>query len=121
MTSPTFDTEAEFDKAVNKLASEFGWFSMRITKANIRGRPITATVIAGFDWKVTAWPDRVFWSERGGLLFRELKLDDGRFKPNQELVLETLQTAGADAAVWRPRDWDTDIVPTLTHQRKATA
>lgn len=44
---------------------------------------------------------------RGGrVVFRELKREKGRVSPHQKVWLEALATAGADAAVWRPSDWE---------------
>jgi hypothetical protein len=40
------------------------------------------------------------------VLFRELKSDDGRVRPEQERWLDALTAAAADAGVWRPRDLD---------------
>jgi len=39
------------------------------------------------------------------VLFRELKTDAGRLTPQQAQVLDELAAAGADAGVWRPRDF----------------
>ena len=40
----------------------------------------------------------------GGVLFRELKTDTGRIRPEQATWLSRLQLAGADADIWRPAD-----------------
>lgn len=41
----------------------------------------------------------------GGVLFRELKTDTGRVDPEQRKWLADLDGAGADAGIWRPRDF----------------
>lgn len=50
------------------------------------------------------WPDLVIVGPRG-VLFRELKADRGRVKPEQWEWIEALKLAGQDAGVWRPVDW----------------
>lgn len=50
------------------------------------------------------WPDLVIVGPRG-VLFRELKADRGRVKPEQWEWIEALKLAGQDAGVWRPADW----------------
>jgi hypothetical protein len=47
------------------------------------------------DWTITA---------PGGLLFRELKRENGKPTKAQQGWLGTLRAAGADADVWRPSD-----------------
>lgn len=49
------------------------------------------------------FPDLVIVGSR--MLFRELKADRGRVSADQQLWLDRLAAAGADAAVWRPADW----------------
>jgi hypothetical protein len=49
------------------------------------------------------WPDSVIVGER--VIFRELKSQAGKLTPEQRAVGATLKAAGADWAVWRPRDW----------------
>lgn len=58
------------------------------------------------------FPDLVIVG-RERVLFRELKTDTGRLRADQEVWLARLLAAGADAAVWRPRDWDTLVAPAL--------
>ncbi len=40
-----------------------------------------------------------------GVIFRELKSERGRLTQHQQLWIERLTAAGADADVWRPADW----------------
>lgn len=40
----------------------------------------------------------------GGLLFRELKRQDGKVSPEQAAMHAALAEAGADVATWRPSD-----------------
>ena len=49
------------------------------------------------------FPDLVVCGTQGHL-FRELKSDTGRVRPEQMDWLSRLELAGADAAIWRPTD-----------------
>lgn len=63
------------------------------------------------------FPDLLLVRER--ILFRELKTDakSSKVEPWQQEWLDRLKEGGGDADVWRPRDWDDLIVPTLTTYR----
>ena len=50
------------------------------------------------------FPDLVIVGRRG-VLWRELKTERGRLRPEQEMWLSRLTRAGQDAAVWRPDAW----------------
>lgn len=88
--------EQRFQNQVLRLAKLCGWWTYHTYDAR-RSQP-------GF-------PDLVLVKDR--ILFRELKTDTGRITPEQKHVIELLTTAGADAAVWRPKDWQ-EIESTLT-------
>ena len=52
------------------------------------------------------FPDLVIVGAFGrGAIWRELKTQTGRVRPEQHDVLTRLTAAGCDAAVWRPSDW----------------
>jgi hypothetical protein len=53
---------------------------------------------------VPGFPDLVIVG-KDHMLYRELKTDRGRVSEEQDLWLEALHHVGADAKVWRPRDW----------------
>lgn len=55
------------------------------------------------------WPDLVIAGERG-VLFRELKTEDGSTAAEQDMWLWLLHHAGLDAAVWRPADWHAGLI-----------
>jgi hypothetical protein len=92
-------TEDQLLRTVLEMARLFG-----ITTAHFRpalsqsGRWHTA--VAG-DGK--GFPDLVLVGS-GGILFRELKTDKGRLKPEQVTWLRILKAAPADAEIWRPAD-----------------
>lgn len=83
-------TEREFMAAVVQLARASGWLVYH-TFDSRRSQP-------GF-------PDLVLVRER--VMFRELKVRDGKLSLEQRTWLARLRSAGADAAVWRERDWAT--------------
>jgi len=56
------------------------------------------------------FPDLVLVRDR--VLYRELKAATGRVSAEQQVWLDRLERAGADAAVWRPGDIDA-VVATL--------
>lgn len=87
--------EKEFQAKVVRLAHILGWATYH-TYDSRRSNP-------GF-------PDLVLVRDR--VLFRELKTNTGELSSKQEGWMEKLTGAGADFAVWRPRDWD-EIVDTL--------
>ncbi len=89
---PTFRTEKAFMAAVVALARRHGWWPFHVHDSR-RSAP--------------GLPDLILVRER--VLFRELKLDRGRLTADQTACLTRLLAAGADADVWRPRDWPTIV------------
>ena len=90
--------EAMLQKGVLDCARVFGW-----TVAHFR----PAQTSQGWRTPVAAdgkgFPDLVLVRER--VLFRELKGNRGRIRPEQAVWLAVLRDAGADVAVWTPDDW----------------
>lgn len=81
-------TEAQLQANVRKLSDAYGWRSYHTHRSD-RSDP-------GF-------PDLVL--VRGPVvLWRELKTQRGRVRPEQQQWLEALVGAGQDAAIWRPED-----------------
>lgn len=90
-------TEAAFQDVVVQLAKVCGWATYHTFDSRRSD--------AGF-------PDLVLVRER--LLFRELKARRGRMTEEQQEWGRLLLHAGANWAVWRPEDFESLIVPTLT-------
>lgn len=81
-------TEAELLRAVRDLAQGLGW----ITYHTLRSKGSEG----GFPDLVLVRGDRV--------VYRELKSATGKLTAEQEVWLDALAAAGADAGVWRPVD-----------------
>lgn len=93
-------TEKEFQAQVIALAQLCGWRVAHFRPAqNARGdwRTPVAGDGAGF-------PDLVLVRDR--VLFVELKTNTGKLAPAQVTWSTTLQAAGAEHHIWRPRDWN---------------
>jgi len=92
---------------VTSLAERMHWDWVHFRPAQTEQgwrTPVSGTLGKGY-------PDLLL-CKAGRLLFRELKSDTGRISDEQRAVLDTLREAGADACVWRPRDWD-EVVEVL--------
>ena len=83
-------TEDEFKDQVKALSKICGWLYYHTYDSRRSD--------AGF-------PD-VTIARCGVLLFRELKTDTGRVSTSQQAWLNAINSAGGNAKVWRPRDWD---------------
>ena len=101
LVKPPKQTEAAFQRQVIRLARMTGWRTAAFRPAmNQRG-----------DWRTPVqgdgkgWPDLVL-VKGDRILFRELKTAAGQLSPEQREWRDTLVAAGADWALWRPRDWD---------------
>lgn len=58
------------------------------------------------------FPDLVIVG-RTHTIWRELKTDKGKLRPDQEKWITALQATGQDVSVWRPRDWTNTVLPQL--------
>jgi hypothetical protein len=81
-------TEADLLRAVTDLAR---WLGLRYFHDNDSRRNR-----AGF-------PDLVV-AGQGGFIFRELKAEKGRLRPEQLDWISRLDQGGADVGIWRPSD-----------------
>lgn len=82
-------TEAQLQNHVQQLLDAGGWTWHHETDSRKSK--------AGF-------PDLVMVHPQHGVLWRELKTEKGRLRPDQTRWLDSLHSAGEDADVWRPRD-----------------
>jgi len=99
-------SEAEWQQQVIDLAHLYGWRIAHFRPAqNARGDWRTPVAADG-----KGFPDLVLTRDR--LLFVELKSETGRLTREQRHWLDALQAAGAEVAVWKPRDFDT-VLDTL--------
>jgi len=105
-------TEAEFQSQVVLVAKLHGWLVAHFGSSES----------ADGSWRTTTrfdargWPDLVLAHPDHGILFRELKTDNGTLSKAQIEWLDLLYTAGGDSAVWRPKDW-----PKIVAQLKGKA
>lgn len=92
--------EKVFQAQVIDMARMTGWHVAHFRPAmDSKGRWKTAVAADG-----AGFPDLVL--VRGSrLLFRELKAEDGKLRPEQVAWGEALCAAGVDWGVWRPSDW----------------
>jgi hypothetical protein len=106
-------TEDQLLETVLDLAATCGWMRAHFRPAQTgRGwrTPVSGDG-AGFPDLILVPP------QPGRVLWRELKSNTGRLRPQQEAWGNRLLAVGEDWAVWRPADWDSRIVPTLTFGR----
>jgi len=93
-------TEAQLQRQVLDLARLTGWRTAHFRTAQT-ARGAYVTPVAG-DGK--GFPDLVL-VKGDRVLYRELKRDGAYLEPDQKLWRDALQAAGADYAIWRPKDW----------------
>ena len=84
---------------VTAAANHHGWRSYH-THDSRRSQP-------GFPDLLLIHPTRQL------ILYRELKTQTGRVRPEQTAFLADLTAAGADVAIWRPLDWFNLTIPNL--------
>ena len=97
-------TEAELQERVVEAAKQLGWWVFHDYDARMNK--------AGF-------PDLLMIHPEHGMLWRELKRQNGKATVDQAFVIDMILRAGGDAAVWRPMDWlDGTVEETLTGNLK---
>lgn len=102
-------TEAEFQTQVISLARMYGW-KIQHSRAVQTASGRWMTPIAGD----AGFPDLVLvksnydhnekWHGRGGIIYAELKTNIGKIQPHQLSWIDSLELAGAECYVWRPKD-----------------
>jgi hypothetical protein len=103
MTFKLEQSEAEFQVAVQELATAYGWRWIHIQPgASSNGywrTPVTGQLGKGFPDLLLVKGDR--------MVAAELKAQRGKLEPSQEFVLGVLGEVGfVEVYVWRPDDWD---------------
>ena len=93
--------ESYFQSQVILLARLHGWLVMHTRAVEIRPG-VWKTPLQGH----AGFPDLVLAHKTRGVIFAELKSDMGRLSDKQELWLQTLNDAGMEHHVWRPKDID---------------
>jgi hypothetical protein len=92
-------SEEDFQEVIVGLATTFRWLSWHDNDSRRNDGGL---------------PDLIIIRER--VLWRELKAERGKLKPEQAAWGQRLLRCGQDWGIWRPSDWLTEIVPTLTAQ-----
>lgn len=110
-------TEAQFQRSVTSLAKATGWAYWHVSDArrSSGGRITGDKAVAGLTDLVMAHPTR-------GVVFAELKRQDGKIRDSQRKAFAVLGPAALASRnvrvhVWRPADYDDIVVPLLTTGR----
>ncbi|WIX75984.1 hypothetical protein QRX50_31490 [Amycolatopsis carbonis] len=102
-------TEDQFQDRVMKTAKAYGWMVVHFRKA-MRQSGKYSTPVQGDNGS----PDLLL-ARNGVVLWAELKSDTGRLSPEQT---EWRDAIGDGCwRLWRPRDWDTLVLPELAGGR----
>ena len=94
------ETERQFQDKVIAMAIMYGWKAHHV-RPGMTGNGRWMTHVQGH----IGFPDLVLAHQERGLIFAELKADRGRISPEQSDWLQRLTATGAEAYVWRPRDF----------------
>ena len=92
--------EYEFHVAVNEYARSCGWKVVYFTRSAAKGADGNWRGIAPKGWCDSFMAHPV----QRRLLAAEMKSETGRVRPEQQEWLDVLAAAGAETAIWRPRD-----------------
>src|SRR3990167_8044786 len=105
--------EEDFQADIIRVAHLNHWYVAHFRSVRIqrKGGSVYYATPAAADGE--GWPDLVL-CRAPTILYRELKSDTGKVEDAQTAWLEMLAHCGQDVGVWRPRDWDTLIIPALT-------
>ena len=93
--------ESYFQSQVIMLAKLHGWLVMHTRAVEIRPG-VWKTPLTGHP----GYPDLTLVHQSRGVIFAELKSDIGRLSTGQKVWLDTLDLAGVENHVWRPKDLD---------------
>lgn len=93
-------TEDDFLKSVIDLAHIYKW-KVAHFRHSLRSDGQYRTPVQGDG---AGFPDLVLAREK--VIFAELKSETGKLSSKQEEWVNSLKTAGQEAYVWRPSDWE---------------
>ena len=124
MTRAAGQSEADFQRAVLRLARELGWddrgWERRVEEVEHYSRNSgdaaaleDAAALGGLAFhprfsvgSEPGWPDLALARRRDRrLIFAELKSERGHLSPRQAAVIELLRECGQEVHVWRPSQW----------------
>lgn len=112
-------TEAQFRATLIDALAYHGWeLLFAVPDAayrELRRLPATPSVKAALA-ALADWPDLLIGTA-GRSIYVELKRQTGTVSAGQRVTLRRLHGAGNDVRVWRPSDWDGEILPTLNRER----
>ena len=105
-------SERALQDAIAATAQLLGWriFHPRAARTANGWRTAGSYDAQGYP-DLTLVRDRVLWVE--------VKTERGRVRPEQELWLEALREAGAEAYVWRESDWTAGVVEDVLRRQAA--
>lgn len=110
-------TERQFQRSVTALATATGWAWWHVSdsRRSAGGRVVGDATVAGLPDLLMAHPSR-------GIVFAELKRQDGKVRDSQRRAFDVLAPAARCATLtdckvrvhlWRPSDYDDVIRPLL--------
>lgn len=112
-------TGRQLQGAIIELAHMYGWQvahfpSMLVTGRS--GRPFYATPLAA---DAKGFPDMVLVRRDDRVIFVEVKGHGDSLRPEQEVWLELLRSAGCETYVWTPKDLAGDEILNTLQERVA--
>lgn len=97
-----FADEAEFQSTVMTAARELGLLAYHPYRS---------------EKSTPGFPDTTIIGHRG-VLFRELKMEEGQLSPDQRYWLDALTEAGQNAAIWRPHHWPVIVLAEMRNLQR---
>lgn len=95
--------EREFQRLIVDFAERLGWWTFHVLESRGSNHGWGDLVLARYE------------GPRARVLFREIKTERGKLRPDQLRVGQMLMAAGLDWQVWRPSMWSL-IIDTLARR-----